>query len=91
MMYKQVYEGKTVADALPFGAYNQFIARNMMVYGAVLSSDLDDEAKVEIDASALNTLQFDSSKLMDTIEINIKTGKASIDTDGSEISDLGAI
>ena len=37
---------------------------------------------------ALNTLQFDSSKLMDTIEINIKTGKASIDTDGSEISDL---
>ena len=27
-----------------------------------LSSDLDDEAKVEIDASALNTLQFDSSK-----------------------------
>lgn len=48
----------------------------MMVYGAVLSSDLDDEAKVEIDASALNTLQFDSSKLMDTIEINIKTGKA---------------
>lgn len=87
-VYKQVYEGKTVADALPFGAYNQFIARNMMVYGAVLSSDLDDEAKVEIDASALNTLQFDSSKLMDTIEINIKTGKASIDTDGSEISDL---
>ena len=87
-VYKQVYEGKTVADALPFGAYNQFIARNMMVYGAVLSSDLDDEAKVGIDASALNTLQFDSSKLMDTIEINIKTGKASIDTDGSEISDL---
>ena len=36
----------------------------------------------------MNTLQFDSSKLMDTIEINIKTGKASIDTDGSEISDL---
>ena len=67
-VYKQVYEGKTIADALPFGAYNQFIARNMMVYGAVLSSDLDDEAKVEIDASALNTLQFDSSKLMDTIE-----------------------
>lgn len=87
-VYSQVYEGKTVADALPFGAYNSFIARNMMVYGAVLSSDLDDEAKVEVDASALNTLQFDASKLMDTIEINIKTGKAKIDTDGSEISDL---
>ena len=60
----------------------------MMVYGALIESGLDDEARIELDTSALNVIQFDSSKLMDTVEININNGKAKIDTEGSEISDL---
>lgn len=38
--------------------------------------------------SNLGTISFDSSKLMDTVEISLKSGKATIDTEGSEISDL---
>lgn len=87
-----------------FGAFQPFPARNMFIFGGLKESELDDVSWVALDdfgiaastakgasaisASNLNTISFDSAKLMDTIEININSGKASIDTEGSEISDL---
>ena len=73
---------------LLFGGFNPFPARNMFVFGALLDSDLSDNARIELDTSVLNNIEFDTSKLMDTVEINVKSGEANIDTEGSEISDL---
>lgn len=89
-----------------FGAFQPFPARNMFAFGGLVESELDDISWVAIDdfgmevaegkgaglisASNLSTISFDAAKLMDTIEINIRSGKATIDTEGSEVADLGA-
>lgn len=87
-VYDVVQNGKSKSGLL-FGGFNPFTARNMFAFGALNEAKLDDTAIIELDIdSSLSTIQFDSSRLMDTIEINIKSGKATIDTDGSTISDL---
>lgn len=86
-VYNVVQNGASKTGLL-FGSFNPFAARNMFAFGALLDSDFTENARVTIDTPALNNIEFDTSKLMDTIEINIKTGAADIDTDGSEISDL---
>ena len=86
-VYNVVQKGAS-STGLLFGSYNPFPSRNMFAFGALLDSDFTDNARVTIDTPALNNIEFDTSKLMDTIEINVKTGAADIDTDGSEISDL---
>ena len=86
-VYNVVQNGASKAGLL-FGSFNPFPSRNMFAFGALLDSDFTENARVTIDTPALNNIEFDTSKLMDTIEINIKTGAADIDTDGSEISDL---
>lgn len=86
-VYNVVQNGASKAGLL-FGSFNPFAARNMFAFGALLDSDFTENARVTIDTPALNNIEFDTSKLMDTIEINVKTGAADIDTDGSEISDL---
>lgn len=86
-VYNVVQKGESKAGML-FGSYNPFPARNMFAFGALIDSDLSDEARIEIDTSALNNIEFDPNKLMDTVEINIKNGSVAIDTEGSEISDL---
>lgn len=86
-VYNVVQNGASKTGLL-FGSFNPFAARNMFAFGALLDSDFTENARVTIDTPALNNIEFDTSKLMDTIEINVKTGAADIDTDGSEISDL---
>lgn len=86
-VYNVVQKGASKTGLL-FGSFNPFAARNMFAFGALLDSDFTENARVTIDTPALNNIEFDTSKLMDTIEININTGSADIDTDGSEISDL---
>lgn len=92
------------ANGYLFGAYKPFAARNMFAFGGLVESELGDTSWVRIDdfdvvlptggsAQSLNTtnlnvISFDPAKLMDTIEINVTSGKAAIDTEGSEIGDL---
>ena len=86
-VYNVVVNGAATKGLL-FGSFNPFPARNMFAFGALLESDLTDNASLQIDTPALNNLEFDPAKLMDTIDININSGKADVDTEGSEISDL---
>jgi hypothetical protein len=87
-IYNVVQKGASNSNLLVDKGCNPFAARNMFVCGALLESDLTDTARISLDTSVLSDISFDASKLMDTIEINVKDGKASIDTDGSEIADL---
>lgn len=91
-------------DGLLFGAFQPFSARNMFVFAGLKVTP--DDVYVELDDfgigvkatkgagpvadSNLKSITVDSSKLMDTVEINIKSGKAAIDTKGSTLSDLQA-
>ena len=87
-VHNVVQNGASSAGLL-FGGFNPFIARNMFAFGALLEAELEDTARIELDIdSNLSSIAFDPSRLIDTVEININSGKATIDTDGSEISDL---
>lgn len=83
-VYTAIKEGED-GDVM-FGAKDNYNTRNMFYFEALEEYELDDVAWIA--QKDLSRISFDSSKLMDTIEININTGKVTIDTEGSEISDL---
>lgn len=82
-MYKSIVnkEGKIMT-----GSHNWSNTRNQFRFYSVEDSGIEDGAYIVLEGG--ETLSFDPSKLMDTVEINIKNGSASIDPDGSQISDL---
>ena len=83
-IYTLVKDGKD--NGVMLGAKNNYNTRNIFYFQSLEDHDLDDIAWIA--QKGIERVSFDSTKLMDTIEININTGKVSIDTEGSEISDL---
>lgn len=68
------------------GAKNNYNTRNIFYFDYLVDSDLGDIAWLE--QNGIDRISFDASKLMDTVEINVNTGSVTIDTEGSDISDL---
>lgn len=91
-VYQQIHNGVTIADSLGIGGFDSFNTRNMMVYAPLLSCDITSDVVIELDSERLNTLKFDVSKLMATIDITVKDDDYSVkvDKDGSEAYDLEA-
>lgn len=91
-VYQQIHNGATIADSLGIGGFDSFNTRNMMVYAPLLSCDITSDVVIELDSERLNTLKFDVSKLMATIDITVKDDDYSVkvDKDGSEAYDLEA-
>lgn len=89
-VYQQIHNGVTIADSLGIGGFDSFNTRNMMVYAPLLSCDITSDVVIELDSERLNTLKFDVSKLMATIDITVKDDDYSVkvDKDGSEAYDL---
>lgn len=91
-VYQQIHNGATIADSLGIGGFDSFNTRNMMVYAPLLSCDITSDVVIELDSERLNTLKFDVSKLMATIDITVKDDDYSVkvDKEGSEAYDLEA-
>ena len=82
-VYESIVNGK---GKVLTGSHDWSSTRNQFRFYPLEDSGIEDNAYVTLVGGI--TLSFDSSKLMDTVEINIKSGKATIDTEGSEVSDL---
>ncbi len=91
----RLYDASAVYDSLInsngkvlMGSHDWSATRNQFRFYPVEEAGIEDTAYINMKGS--DRLSFDAAKLMDTIEINIKTGRVSIDTEGSEVSDLVA-